>query len=273
MKRRQLVELEDLAWWPRIFRDAATDYMAASMRLVRAHETVVPLLASALARARVGRIVDLCSGAGGLWAVLLPALRAQGLDVGVVLTDKFPNHAALGAIAAGTPGVEVEASPVDALAVPARLAGFRTIFLALHHFAPDDARSILASAISAGQGIAVVEGASRTPAGLATMAGVPLAVWLVTPAIRPFRWSRLFWTYVVPVLPLAILFDGVVSVLRIYTPEDMRNMALSVPGAEAYEWDAGLLRPPGAPVGVPYLVGVPRAASAVASPDARPPSR
>jgi hypothetical protein len=258
MKRRQLVELVDLAWWPRVFRDAATDYLATSMRVAQAQDVVAPLLASALTRARASRVVDLCSGAGGLWAVLLPALRARGVEVSVVLTDKFPNHAALGAVAAGTSGIEVETAAVDALDVPPRLAGFRTIFLALHHFAPDDARGILASAIRGGQGIAVVEGASRTPAALAVMAAMPLAVWLLTPAIRPFRWSRLFWTYVVPVLPLAILFDGVVSVLRIYSPEEMRAMAATVPGAEGYDWDAGLLRPRGAPVGVPYLVGIPR---------------
>jgi hypothetical protein len=272
MKRRQLVELEDLSWWPRTFRDAATDYLATSMRVARAHEAVVPLLAPAVTRASATRIVDLCSGAGGTWAALQPALRAAGVDVRVVLTDRFPNRAALDAVAAATPGIEVETTAVDARDVPERLAGFRTIFLALHHFAPADARAILASAVRGGDGIAVFEGVSRTPAGLAIMAVLPLAVWLLTPASRPFRWSRLFWTYLVPVLPLAILFDGVVSVLRVYTPDEMLAMAASVPGAEAYEWTADLLRPPGAPVGVPYLIGVPRP-SVAASPDGPHPAR
>jgi hypothetical protein len=272
MKRRQLVELEDLSWWPRPFRDAATDYLATSMRVAKAYEAVVPLLAPALTRARTTRIVDLCSGAGGPWADLLPALRAAGVDVRVLLTDRFPNRAALEAVAAGMPGIDVEAEAVDARAVPERIAGFRTIFMALHHFAPGEGRAILASAVRAGEGIAVFEGASRTPAGLAVMAAVPVAVWLLTPMIRPFRWSRLFWTYLVPVLPLAILFDGVVSALRIYTPAEMKAMAAGVPGGDGYDWDAGLLQPKGAPVGVPYLVGVPRA-SAAASPAGPRPSR
>jgi hypothetical protein len=138
-------------------------------------------------------------------------------------------------VAAATPGIEVEAEPVDALDVPPRLAGFRTIFTALHHFGPGDARAILAFAVRYGEGIAVVEGVSRTPAGLAILAAVPLAVWLLTPVIRPFRWSRLFWTYLVPVLPLAILHDGVVSVLRVYTPDDMLAMRpdpVTVPGCQ-----------------------------------------
>jgi hypothetical protein len=139
-------------------------------------------------------------------------------------------------VAAGTPGIAVSDSPVDARDVPEPLAGFRTIFLALHHFTPVDAGAILASAVRAGEGIAVVEGASRSPAGLAAMAAAPLAV----------------------------LFDGVVSVLRIYTPEEMLAMSAGAPGAEAYDWTTGLMEVTGAPVGWPYLIGVPRRSTAAA---------
>ena len=90
MKRRQLVELEDLPWWPRTFRDAATDYLATAMRVAKAHAAVAPLLAPVLTRTRATRIVDLCSGAGGPWAALLPALHAEGIEVRVLLTDRFP---------------------------------------------------------------------------------------------------------------------------------------------------------------------------------------
>jgi hypothetical protein len=107
------------------------------------------------------------------------------------------------------------------------------------------------------QGIAVAEASSRSWAALALQALVPLAVLVLTPAVRPFRWSRLFWTYVVPVLPLAILFDGVVSTLRVYTPEEMLAMGRAV-GGDDYEWEAGVDRPAGSPIPIPYLIGVPR---------------
>jgi hypothetical protein len=86
---------------------------------------------------------------------------------------------------------------------------------------------------------------------------VPLAVWLLTPAIRPFRWSRLFWTYVVPVVPAAMMFDGVVSCPRIYTPGEMKAMAVEVGGA-AFDWEAGTDYPPGSVMPIPYLIGLPR---------------
>ena len=89
------------------------------------------------------------------------------------------------------------------------------------------------------------------------MALVPLAVWVLTPAIRPFRWSRLFWTYLLPVVPLAVIFDGVVSCLRIYTPEEMLALAREA-GGEAYDWQAGVEHPAGSPVPIPNLIGIPR---------------
>ena len=84
-----------------------------------------------------------------------------------------------------------------------------------------------------------------------------MAVLVLTPAVRPFRWSRLFWTYVVPVLPLAILFDGLVSCLRTYTSDEMLVLGHD-DGGEEYKWEAGFVRPAGSPLPIPYLLGVPR---------------
>ena len=257
LRRRQLVDLEDLPWWPRVLRDATTDYLATALRSTRMYAVLVPRLASALRRTGANRITDLCSGGGGPWADLLPALRAEGVDVSLCLTDKYPNIEALAKVAGTVPEVSHEPRSVDATDVPAHLIGFRTMFTAFHHFRPSEARAILAAAVRDGQGIAISEATSRTPAALALMPIVPLAVWLMTPSIRPFRWSRLFWTYLVPVLPVVILFDGIVSCLRIYTPGEMEEMAREV-GGEAYDWESGVEHPSGSPIPIPYLIGVPR---------------
>lgn len=257
MKRWHLVELEDLSWWPRVFRDAATDYLVTAIRRGQPYSGLTPRLAAAIKRSDAEQMTDLCSGGGGPWPDLLPALRAVGVDLPLCLTDKYPNVGALSRVAGATPGARFEAESVSATDVPARLAGFRTLFTAFHHFRPNEARAILAAAVRDGQGIAIAEATSRTPFGLAMMALVPLAVWVLTPAIRPFRWSRLFWTYLVPVVPVAVLFDGVVSCLRTYTPDEMLAMAREV-GSEGYEWECGVEHPPGSPIPIPYLIGVPR---------------
>ncbi len=257
MKRRHLVELEDLPWWPALFRDACTDYLVTAIRLTKVYSCAVPRLASALSRTNAAQIIDLCSGGGGPWPQLLPAIRAESVDISLCLTDKYPNAEALDKLVSDLAMARYESESVSALNVPSRLNGFRTLFSSFHHFQPADAKAILASAVDARQGIAVFEATSRTPASLALMFTAPLAVWLMTPMVRPFRWSRLFWTYLIPVVPLAVLFDGVVSCLRVYTPREMLDMALEVESVE-YDWETGTDKPPGSPIAIPYLIGVPR---------------
>jgi hypothetical protein len=80
-------------------------------------------------------------------------------------------------------------------------------------------------ALKCGATIAVFEATHRSVATILVTLLAPIAVLLLTPAIRPFRWSRLFWMYIVPVIPLATLFDGIVSCLRTYTPAEL--MALT----------------------------------------------
>jgi len=57
---------------------------------------------------------------------------------------------------------------------------------------------------------------SGTWLGVLSMLGVPLAVLALMPLARPFRWAYLVFTYLIPLLPLIVLWDGIVSMLRIY---------------------------------------------------------
>jgi hypothetical protein len=95
------------------------------------------------------------------------------------------------------------------------------MFSAFHHFRIEEARAVLADAVRKRQGIAVFEGTHRSARAMLLMLLVPLMVLLITPFIRPFRWSRLFWTYLIPVVPLVSLFDGLVSCLRTYSVEEL----------------------------------------------------
>jgi small-conductance mechanosensitive channel len=150
------------------------------------------------------------------------------------------------------------AEPVNATQVPAHLGGFRLISNALHHFAPEQARALLADAVAQRRGIAVFEALSRS---LLTALGIlpsPLIVLATAPFIRPFHWSRLLWTYAVPVVPLACLWDGMISVLRIYSPEELQALVAEVPGSDEYVWDIGRLRVARAPARITYLIGRPR---------------
>ena len=56
-------------------------------------------------------------------------------------------------------------------------------------------------------------------------------------------------------LPLLGTFDGVVSCLRAYSPQELRGL---VDGLDSYEWDIGEIRGGWSPLRGTYVIGVPK---------------
>jgi hypothetical protein len=257
MKRLHLFEIHDQEWCPRAIRDAETDYLQFVIAKMKGYAPVVPVLAAALQRTATRQVLDLCSGAGGPWFWLRPILAEQGLNVSVCLTDKYPNRDALGPSGQlKDQAVRYHAQPVDATRVPDELTGFRTMFTAFHHFRPVEARAVLAHAVRKRQGIAIFEGSHNSALAMLAMLLVPPMVLVTTPFVRPFRWSRLLWTYLIPIMPLLVLFDGLVSCLRTYSVPELRELTEGL-GTNDYQWDIGELKSSAGPIPVTYLIGVP----------------
>ena len=144
---------------------------------------------------------------------------------------------------------------VDAASVPDSLPGFRTIFSSFHHFPDTLACAVLADAVRCREGFATAEVTTLTTRSFATMLLMPLFTWLLTPRMRPFRWSRLLLTYLVPVIPLVVLWDGLVSCLRSRCPEELLALTTSFP---QYDWQSGYARDGGTWLTCVYLIGQPR---------------
>lgn len=238
MRRFQLFELEDQWWFPATIRDLATDYLQFIQERFRMDRAMTPLVRRALDEGKATRIVDLCSGGSGPLLGVVTNLAAEGRSIRATLTDLFPNLPAFEKIAAASGGlVTFEREPVDARRVPPALAGLRTIFNAFHHLRPEDARAVLHAAAAAQQPIAILEISERSLRTLPVLLS-PLFVLIATPFMRPFTFARFFWTYIVPLVPFTVLWDGVVSQLRAYTVAELQGLAA---GSAPMRWEAGQL--------------------------------
>ncbi len=253
--RLQLFELEDQSWFPTVIRDLCTDYIHFIEITFRLHRAVVRLLAAVLRTTQSEHVIDLCSGGGGPIPALQGALAAEGLDLRFTLTDRFPNLPAFHRVEATSHGrITYVAHPVDARAVPKDLKGFRTIFNSFHHFGPTDAKAILRDAAEAGEPIGIFEIPERTVLVMLPVVFTPLFVALATPFIRPLVWRRLFWTYVVPLVPLTCLWDGIVSQLRAYTVGELDRLTQDL-AHDSYQWRTGQVPIPPTHGHVTYLLG------------------
>lgn len=257
MKRIHLIELEDQPWFPVWLRNYGTDYLRFLSNQFDAFKGVVPLLSQVLAKVPGHRVLDMASGGTGGWRKLAEHLKAAHPDLQVTLSDYYPNIPAFEALKAQAPDVfDFTREQVDARSVPHTLPGLRTQLLSMHHFKPEDVQQIIGNAVAARQPIALLELTERSVRGMLPILFSPLTVLLTTPFIGPFRIGRLVFTYLIPIVPLFVLFDGVVSVLRTYTVAEMKAMAAAVPGSEGYDWQIG--RQASGPGGVLYLIGSPK---------------
>lgn len=248
MRRRELFELHDHPRFPARLRNLVTDALQALWRFGNSYGAILPELGASLRASGDGaalvEVLDLCSGGGGPWPRLVGDLeREYGMIVHVRLTDRYPHPEA--APAPQGEGVrsrlEYLLQPLDAASVPAEMPGVRTLFSSLHHLGPRQVRRMLCNAVEGEHGIAVFEMAERSPMTLAILCLTPLLVLVLTPAMRPFRWSRLAFTYLLPVIPFVIGFDGLISCLRAYSTDELRELvdSLASPG---YRWQVGVER-------------------------------
>ena len=251
MRRLQLIELHELPGCPTILRDGLTDFLETAIGRFDLYGPVRPMLLDAVQRSGTRHVVDLCSGAGGPW-VAWQASRAANVEIS--LTDKFPNSTARARIEQqALPGLHYVAESVDAAQVQPSLAGFRTVFTAFHHFPPEQARHILADAIAQRQPIGIFEYTNRRPAAFLFMLLSPLAVWLLTPRMRTLSWSKLLFTYLIPLIPLLVTFDGVISCWRTYRPTELEAMT----EGSGYIWLSGTRKGKNWPIPVTYFIGYP----------------
>lgn len=264
MRRLHLFEFEDQPWFPSFLRNAMTDFLSFLGEQIHAPlHPFVARLHEVLAHRGERRLVDLCSGGGGPAATIARLLRDRhDFAVKVTLTDLYPSLARFQHVQDRAGGiVDFFSKPVDATRVQSDLGGFRLLCNGFHHFRPDSARAILRDAVEQRQGIAVFEVFERSWAGLVQAFFSVGMLLLATPFIRPLRFSRIFFTYVVPAVPLFLLWDGLVSVLRIYSPAELRELVDSLSqhkNAPDYEWELGQSRVPLSFLRTTYLIGYPR---------------
>ncbi len=261
MGRRHFFEIIDQSWCPEVIRRGVTDYLQFLAATSDPYRRVLPLLVSALERCGAQRIVDLGSGAGGPWPSLLTEL-SQRTDSSLELTLTDTRPESISRRWEGTPqgaSVTVETEPVDARFVPQRLVGFRTLFSVFHHFRRDDARAVLTNAIAAGEGIAVFEVTHPSLLAILMVLSTPIPAIFVTPFLRPWRLSRFLLTYLVPVIPLVIAFDGAVSCLRTRTEQELEALSEGLEGGDTYQWETQRVSAfPPSPIPVTVFIGTPR---------------
>jgi hypothetical protein len=202
--------------------------------------------------------VDFCAGAGGPTPTIERTLNARLLAASssallngspstgpaqFVLTDLHPHLPSWSAASKRSENLTYISTPVDASAAPPDLLRlvsggerrrhgrhmenkkiFRLFNLAFHHFDDPLAAAILKNTVETSDAFGIFELQDRTIGSFVTVTA--LGVLLLGISWWAFwgDWGQMFWTYLVPVVPLVVVLDGYVSCARTRTGEEVRRL-------------------------------------------------
>lgn len=257
MARVHLFEFEDLKWFPKNIRNYMTDFLQFVTNKADFYKDTTPKIIESANYMKTNQILDMASGGGGGWQSLTKSLIASNPEMKIFLSDFYPNHTAFKKLKSQFPNtINYINHSVSALDVKDADFKFRTMFLSFHHFKPEDAKEILRNAMINKAGIGIFEGQKRSIEFYIKNFFSPIFVLFATPFIKPFNWGRILFTYFIPLVPLFVWWDGLVSVARTYSVKELEKIAAEIDPNKTYNWDIGIIKSRG--ITVPYLIALPK---------------
>ncbi len=266
MKRIQLFEFEDQAWFPDWIRRSLTNLLVVLSRWMGIGAVLADLIAGILKDKKLNRIVDLGSGSGGAMPEVMKLLaeKHELHDVQFIMTDLYPNPETIQHFKdSGNKRLQFFEHPVDATQLATAPAGLKTMINCFHHMPPDIARKILSSAQQHKQPFLIYELAENN---------IPLLVWalflpfglvilfiislFMTPFVRPLTLRQLFFTYLIPIIPITYAWDGQASLPRMYSMSDLDELLKDLTSNE-YVWKKGIARGKNGKKAGTYVLGLP----------------
>ncbi|KAJ5177579.1 uncharacterized protein N7500_000278 [Penicillium coprophilum] len=208
-------------------------------------------------------VLDICAGAGGPTPVLELELNKQLESEGkgpvqFVLTDLYPHISEWERISKKQQNVTYIESPVDARTVPRFAASSkkecRIFNICFHHFGDEDAAGILKNAIESADSfmqvmilfISYISSANSILSSIFEITARDLWTCLCSPLVFFFTFFvtlvwyldspvHLLFTFILPVAPLTIFVDGLISCLRTRTAKETWQL-LDQPDLDLTNW-------------------------------------
>ena len=222
------MEIHDRPWCRGAIHDGITDFLAFFAEFSGLRRKAYGRIAQILERSGTNKVVELCAGSGFGAMHMLRRLRLMlpERNVSVVATDinENSNWPSISSLTGGG----VSACRKDAETALREEDGVFVMFAALHHFSPAEIVSLLKTASSRGKTLVCVDYFIRGRAvDLFPLFAGPVLMFFAAPLIYPFSWVRLFLTWVAPILLVVLLVDTMLSMLRSYTLDELRDIVAS----------------------------------------------
>jgi len=258
MKRIHLFEAEDQAWFPDSWRRSLTRLIVVMHKVLGTKEDLVSLASQLLQTTNQQHIIDYCSGNGGPMPDVVSVLREETSfsNLKLTLTDLYPAEDARKRLSA-IPYIKYSDKSIDVTKSHEEFQGVRTMICSFHHMTPDQATAILQSAVDDNAPILIYEISDNGFPMILNWLALPINIitgFFITPFVKGLTFQQLFFTYIIPIIPLFFAWDGAVSNMRTYTLDDLDELLSNV-NSSNYHWEKGVIQNKAKKV---YLMGYPK---------------
>jgi hypothetical protein len=242
MKRIQLFEFEDFNWLPGPIRAGITNLIVVFHHLMKSRDVLSSLILSIREKRSFDQIVDMGSGSGGIMPEVQEKLKSEGTDLRLLLSDLHPSPQIVRRYEEDAKkDIQYWPESINATDLGKAPEGLKTMVNCFHHMPPNVAKEILRSAQENDQSLMIFEIAENKIPTLLWWLFLPVSLVILiimslfmTPFVRPLTPAQLFWTYIIPVIPIIYAWDGQASLVRTYTFDDIESL-LPEP-SETYVW-------------------------------------
>lgn len=242
LKRKYLFEFEDFNWYPADFRNVQTDFLQFIMQRFDVFSGIYSKLFEVVKATQIYHFTDLCSGGGGAVLQLRKHYKATfDKPFKAVLTDLYPNKKAFQGLSAKSNGeISYKDEPVDVREDLQYLTGIWTVFNAFHHLSPLHAVRLLEQAVKYKRPIAIMEPLDKNIFMIFLQSFfLIIGLFFFIPFAKSSNFKVLLFTYLLPLIPITIIWDGWVSVLKVYSPTILLKMATLVDPEKQFNWQVG----------------------------------
>ena len=227
-KRRHIFEFGDQPWVSGWLREIYNDALNMGQKAGGHYRQMAPHFVRWAERAGAETVLDLASGGAAPLVAMLEGARQKNLRMPrIICSDLYPDQLRLKCLRDhyGADQLDYISTPVSALETNPGLPPLRSICTALHHFPAPMAARIIEAAVLDGHGLFILEPFERNMRHLLMILIAGPWIYMITPFVSErFSLLKLVLCTLFPVIPLMIFWDGMISVLRMHTPAEIKQM-------------------------------------------------
>ncbi len=241
LKKILTFEFNDWPKCPTFIRESILEVLGKAIRDAGVYDVLAPMFIQFCSDAKVTGILEFGAGSGESTVIFLDAIcRSDHTPPRIYVSDLYPLTMVMQKNCEQHSGLLTPIRHSVDLRYPPETPthDMRMVLSAFHHFDPDVARLFLADAKRRGIAVFIAE-----PFIGSIKAFFPLFIHGFPNLARNGMLSskkrvlKLLFTFFVPLIPMCLLWDGLVSMIRMYDKRGFADLVASLPETEtAYRW-------------------------------------